>query len=137
LDSRSCRGLVANSRTARRSALLSEQTARELARDAGDAKKRRLSEVHASSFTQLFPSQRCIMLSRRGDLKSSTSAALLLRATSSTRLVIQTRSRVVQRVPKIHREPPSDREREREREREIIVLTLIRPRALVLSLLLN
>jgi len=78
------------------------------------------------------------MLSRRGDLKSSTSAALLLRATSGARLVIQTRFRAVQRVPKIHREPLSDRdrERERERERERIVLTLIHSGALVLSLFL-
>lgn len=55
--------------------------------DREDMKKRRLSEVHESSFTQLFPSLRCIMLSRRSDLKSSTSVALL--EGTATRLVVQ------------------------------------------------
>lgn len=70
--------------------------------DSEDVKKRRLSEVHESSFTQLFPSLQCIMLSRRSDLKSSTSAVLL--EGIAARLVIQVyflQVCVIQRVSKI------------------------------------
>lgn len=54
-----------------------------------EKKKRLLSEVHESSFTQLFPVLWCIMLSRRTDLKSSASAAL--HEGTASRLVIPVR----------------------------------------------
>ena len=50
-----------------------------------ERKKRLLSEVHESSFTQLFPVLWCIMLSRRTDLKSSASTALHEGTASRTR----------------------------------------------------